>query len=201
MTVVQGKLTIDEFFSELRDAAIAIREELLKISQALAVLQVGLRVDVIALNRFTLPGSSETPDVEEVVRIGLENRRDLMNARAEVMDFRRDVELAANKLLALMDLDVGGGVDLDGNNSDLTTSLNFKTPLDHLLERNTYRRALIAYQRARRDYMLAEDRVKQEIRNSWRQLMVSEQQLEIDRQALREFCPSIRHSCDQPAAI
>ncbi len=179
------EITIDEFFSELRDAAIAIREELLKISQALAVLQVGLRVDVIALNRFTLPGSSETPDVEEVVRIGLENRRDLMNARAEVMDFRRDVELAANKLLALMDLDVGGGVDLDGNNSDLTTSLNFKTPLDHLLERNTYRRALIAYQRARRDYMLAEDRVKQEIRNSWRQLMVSEQQLEIDRQALR----------------
>ena len=179
------EITIDEFFSEIRDAAIAIREELLSVSQALAVLQVGLRVEVVALNRFTLPGSLETPDIEEVVRIGLENRRDLMNARAEVMDFRRDVELAANDLLALMDLDVRGGVDLDGNNSDLTTSLNFKTPLDHLLERNTYRAALIAYQRARRDYMLAEDRVKQEIRDSWRQLMVAEVQLEIGRQAMR----------------
>ena len=181
----QEGITIDEFFSEIRDAAIVIREELLKISQALGVLQAGLRVDAIALNRFTLPGRSDTPDIEEVVRIGLENRHDLMNARAEVMDFRRDVEVAANKLLALMDLDVRGGVELDGNNSDLTTSLNFKTPLDHILERNTYRRALIAYQRARRDYMLAEDRVKQEIRNSWRQLMVAELQLEIDRQGLR----------------
>jgi outer membrane protein TolC len=179
------EITVDEFFSEIRDGAIAIREELLKISQGLEVLQAGLRVEAIGLNRFTLPGSSETPDIDEVVTIGLQNRRDLMNARAEVMDFRRDVEVAANQLLALMDLDVRGGVDLDGNNSDLTTSLNFKTPLDHVLERNTYRAALIAYQRARRDYMLAEDRVKQEIRDSWRQLMVSEVQLEIDRRALR----------------
>ncbi|MEO2012909.1 MAG: TolC family protein [Fuerstiella sp.] len=181
----QVDITIDEFFSEIRDAAISIREELLKISQGLQVLQAGLRVEAIVINRFTLPGSLETPDIEEVVRVGLANRRDLMNARAEVMDSRRDVEIAANKLLALMDLDVRGGADLDGGNSDITTSLNFKTPLDHVLQRNTYRAALIAYQRARRDYMLAEDRVKQEIRNSWRQLMVSEKQLGIDRQSVR----------------
>ncbi|MCP4786316.1 MAG: TolC family protein [Fuerstiella sp.] len=179
------EITVDEFFSEIRDAAIAIREELLKISQALAVLQAGLRVDVIALNRFTLPGRSDTPDIEEVVRIGLANRRDLMNARAEVMDFRRDVEIAANQLLALMDLNVSGATDLIDGDTGVITSLDFKTPLDHVLERNTYRAALIAYQRARRDYMLAEDQVKQEIRDSWRQLMVAEQQLEIDRQALR----------------
>ncbi|MDG2127316.1 MAG: TolC family protein [Fuerstiella sp.] len=194
----QSEITVDQFLGEIRDAAIAIREEFLKVSQALGVLQAGLRVEVIALNRFTLPGGLETPDIEEVVKIGLENRRDLMNARAEVMDLRRDVELAANALLALMDLNVSGGVELDGNNSDLTTSLNFKSPLDHVLERNTYRAALIAYQRGRRDYMLAEDRVKQEIRDSWRQLMVSEKQLEIDRQALRNSARQYDTSVTSP---
>ncbi|MEO1981193.1 MAG: hypothetical protein ABGZ24_11800, partial [Fuerstiella sp.] len=108
------EMSVDAFLGEIRDTAIAIREELLKISQGLEVLQAGLRVEAIVLNRFTLPGSLETPDIEEVIRIGLANRRDLMNARAEVMDFRRDVEIAANELLALMDLDVSGGTDLDG---------------------------------------------------------------------------------------
>jgi len=179
------EMSVDAFLGEIRDTAIAIREELLKISQGLEVLQAGLRVEAIVLNRFTLPGSLETPDIEEVIRIGLANRRDLMNARAEVMDFRRDVEIAANELLALMDLDVSGGTDLDGDGTGLITSLNFKTPLDHVQQRNAYRAALIRYQRARRDYMLAEDVVKQQIRDSWRQLMVSEIKLEIDRQGVR----------------
>ena len=71
------------------------------------------------------------------------------------------------------------------SSDDVNVSVDFKTPIDHVAQRNDYNAALIDYQRARRTYMAAEDAVKQSVRSNWRQLMVSEQRLEIDRQALR----------------
>lgn len=175
-----------QFVGAIRDAATAIREDLLKIAQSLQVVQAGLRVEAIALNRFTLPGRSDTPDIEEVVRLGLENRHDLMNAKAAVMDARRLVEVRANALKAVLDLSVDGTINSQGGvNDDVRVSLDFKTPIDNVLQRNAYRAAQIAYQRERRAYMALEDRVKQQIRGSWRQLQVSEQRLEIDRQTVR----------------
>ncbi|MCR9198454.1 MAG: TolC family protein [Planctomycetaceae bacterium] len=171
----------------IRDSAMNIREELLAVTQNIQVVQAGLRVEVIALNPFQIDGIDGIPSVEETVRIGLANRHDLMNSRAEVMDARRAVEVAANRLKALMDLNVGGGVGLGGANTtdDVSVSLDFKAPLDQVLERNAYNTALVAYQRARRAYMADEDAVKLAIRSSWRQLQVSRQRLEIDRQTVR----------------
>lgn len=170
----------------IRDAAMGLREDLTQIAQSLQVVQAGLRVETISLNRFVLPGTDEVPDIEEVVRIGLQNRHDLMNARAAVMDARRQVEVTANALMSVMNLRASGTVDPDGGTNDgVDLSLEFKAPLDQVEERNAYRRAQVNYQRERRTYMQLEDQVKQQIRSSWRQLMVSEQQLEIDRQTVR----------------
>ncbi|MEQ9407258.1 MAG: TolC family protein [Fuerstiella sp.] len=179
-------MTGPEFIGAVRDAVVGIREDLLQIAQSLRVVQAGLRVEVIKLNRFTLPGEDTVPDIEQVVDIGLQNRHDLMNARAAVMDARRQVEIAANRLMAQLDLDVSGQVDPDGGvNDDINLSLDFKTPIDQVGLRNDYNATLIDYQRARREYMRQEDLVKQEIRNSWRQLQVSEERIEIARQSLR----------------
>ena len=170
----------------LRDATIGLREDLLQIAQSLQVVQAGLRVEVIALNKFVLHGRDDIPDIDEVVRIGLQNRHDLMNARAAVMDDRRQVEVRANALMSVMNLGASGTVDPDGGRNDgVDFTVEFKAPLDQLEERNAYREAQVEYQRERRTYMLLEDRVKQEIRRSWRQLRVSEQRLEIDRQTVR----------------
>lgn len=171
----------------VRDSAMNIREELLAVAQNIQVVQAGLRVEVIALNPFEIEGITGIPSLEETVRLGLANRHDLMNSRAEVMDARRAVEVAANRLKALMDLNVGGGVGLGGADTtdDVNVSLDFKAPLDQVLERNAYNTALVAYQRARRAYMADEDAVKLAIRRSWRQLQVSRQRLEIDRQTVR----------------
>lgn len=176
-------LSPEEFLSGIRNAAIGLREELLQIAQSIRVVQVGLRVELVKLNPFRLPGESETPDIEKVVEVGLQNRHDLMNARAAVMDARRAVEVAANALLSTLDLTASGG----GNPlaDDATLGVEFTSPLTQITERNNYNEALIVYQRARRTYMALEDGVKEQIRRSWRQLMVSEQQLEIDRQTVR----------------
>ncbi|MCA9051732.1 MAG: TolC family protein, partial [Planctomycetaceae bacterium] len=176
-----------QFLGALRDTALDIREKLQQIAQSLQVVQVGLRVDVIGLNRFTLPGQTDMPSIEEVVEIGLRCRHDLMNSRAQVMDLRRQVEIRANALMAKLDVHADGTLDPSGgaSNDNVNLSLDFKTPIDQVNQRNEYRSALIDYQRQRRAYMLLEDQVKQQIRQSWRQLTVSALRLEIDRQTIR----------------
>lgn len=171
----------------IREAAMNIREGFLDVTQNIQVVQAGLRVEVIALNPFVIEGIDGIPSIEETVRLGLANRHDLMNAKAEVVDARRAVEVSANRLKALLDLNVSGQADLDGGNSTDTVnvSVDFKAPLDQIQQRNDYNALLIDYQRARRAYMAQEDAVKVAIRSSWRQLQVSRQRLEIDRQTVR----------------
>lgn len=180
-------LTADEFKKKVGIAALKVREDMLKITQGLQVIQAGLRVEVIPLNKFEIEGIEGTPTIEQVVEYGLENRHDLMNAKAEVMDARRRMEVAANALKSVLDLNVSGDVDLDGGNAtdSVNVSLDFKAPLDHVRQRNDYNATQIAYQRARRSYMETEDNIKRSIRASWRQLQVARQRLEIDRQTVR----------------
>jgi outer membrane protein TolC len=78
------------------------------------------------------------------------------------------------------------GLNPDAKNStNHSAGLKFTTPLDQVLERNGYRQSLVTFQRARRTYMEQEDRVKQTIRSSWRQLGVQEYRLKVDRVTVR----------------
>jgi len=183
-----ASITVGDLLDRTRDAATQVREDLQRVAQSLQVVQVGVRVETIPINRFSLPGSTETPEIEEVVRIGLENRHDLMNARAAVMDARRRVEIAANRLEAALDVEVSGrqGLEAGGpNRSNYGAAIRFTSPLDMVTERNLYREALVAYQRQRRTYMLLEDNVKFQIRRAWRQLIVQQERLRIDRETIR----------------
>ncbi len=165
------------------------REELLlKLVQALEVIQIGLRSELIGINRFSL-------GMADAVGVALENRLDLMNERANVMDARREQEVVANRLKSILDVAVEGDVrtpaggsqpfNFSGSSSSYRVGVQFTAPLDQVAERNNYRSAQIRYQRARRAYMAAEDQVKLQVRTSWRQLQVLEQNLETARQALR----------------
>ena len=180
--------TVETLLSEVRDASRILRDDyMLRLAQQLEVLQAGLRVEAIALNRFTLSESQEFPEIEQVVEIGFDNRLDLMNNRAQVMDSRRQMEITANALESTLNLSFQGKQGL-GNNAGSPTnsaSVAFTTPLDQIDERNAYRTSLIAYQRQRRSYMLSEDTITLNIRQNWRQLKVQEVRLEIDRTAVR----------------
>jgi hypothetical protein len=164
-----------------------IREDLLQLAQSLRAIQAGLRSELISLARFEMTQ-------EAAVQLALENRLDLMNARAEVMDARRLMEVAANRLEASLNVvargDIGssGGnkpFDFRGDRSTFQAGVQFTAPLDQVLERNAYRQSQINYQRARRNYMELEDDIKLVVRTQWRQLQVLKQNFETARQNLR----------------
>lgn len=181
-------MSIEDLLNAVRRGAKILKDRFNRNAQSLEVLQAGLRAEAVALNRFAIEGIEGKPDIEEVIRIGLEQRHDLMNVRARVMDARRAVEIAANALEAGLDLRFSGTKAFDSSNQNSTgyrAGLRFTTPLDQIDERNNYNERLIEYQRARRAYMLAEDQVKQQIRQSWRQIEVQRERIEIDRQTIR----------------
>ena len=168
------------------------REALLRDARGVQVVQTGLRVEQLALNPFDLP-------LEACVRLALENRLDLMNQQAFVTDARRRVELTANALQAVLNLRAEGDLrtrplfdnsrenpfDFRAESSSFRLGVQFDTPLDRIAERNDYRASLIAYQRARRDYIAFEDSVRQDVRTAWRQLAILKQNFETNRQAVR----------------
>ena len=178
-------MTRGEILGQIKD----LREDLLLAVQNMRVLQVGQRAELISLQDVDL-------EVEEAVAIALENRMDLMNARARVMDSRRNMEVAANRLEAVLNLVAQGDLntsptgnhplDFRGTFSTFRLGLQMTAPVDQMQVRNLYRGSLIQYQQARRGYMLLEDQVKYDVRTSWRQLKVNRQNFETSRKNLRQ---------------
>lgn len=183
-----------------------LREDLLKISQSLSVVQSNLRVDLIEFNPFDIP-------MEDAVAFGLGNRLDLMNTRAAVMDARRKVEVAANQLQSTVNLIANGQVNtkplLSGNDnpfafrgdqSSFQVGVQFTTPVQLVAQRNTYRAAIIGYNQARRNYMRTEDQVKLEIRQNWRNLDVNRRNFETLREQVRAATAQLDIAAEQTSA-
>lgn len=183
-----------------------LREDLLKVSQGLAVVQIDLRVELIKLRPFD-------KTMEEVMAIALENRVDLMNARAQVMDARRKMEVAANQLKGILNIVANGDIrtrdnlsgnqnpfDFRGEESSFRAGIQFTTPIQLVQQRNIYRSSLIFYQQARRNYMLTEDQIKQQVRVEWRQLTALRKNFELARQSLRMAALQYDQAVEQTAA-
>ncbi|MFK7776941.1 MAG: hypothetical protein QM501_02305, partial [Gimesia sp.] len=165
-----------------------LREDMLRTSQNMQVIEIGLRVEMITLEPFTMNSS-------EVVRIGLDNRLDLMNQRGFVMDARRIMEVRSNSLEAVLNVVVDGDVstplgqnkplDFSSSRAGFRAGVEFTAPLSLVQERNAYRESQIDYQRQRRTFMAAEDAAKFGIRRSWRLLTVLRQNFETSRVQIR----------------
>ena len=185
--IAQQKKIEPAEWNNIRIQVAELRQKFLMYSQSLQVIQIGLRVELITLESFQM-------SLRKAIADGLENRLDLKNERARVMDARRRVEVAANELESILDIAVEGDVrtpvgvrpfEFRGDLSSYRAGISFTAPLDQIRQRNIYRAALLDYQRARRAYMAAEDGVKFQIRQSWRQLQVLKQNFEITRGAVR----------------
>ncbi|MGE3316899.1 MAG: TolC family protein [Planctomycetaceae bacterium] len=181
-----GQLAADQNRRLVR-ALGTLREDIEKNTQSLQVTQIGLRTELIKTEPVDL-------SMDAAIQTALESRVDLMNSLALVTDARSRVEVAANRLEAMLDVVVEGDVrtpvgqkpfDFRGSQSSYRAGLRFTAPLDQIAERNAYRAAQIDYQRARRNYIAFEDRVKSEIRLSFRQLDVLRLNFETARQAVR----------------
>ncbi|OYP36123.1 TolC family protein [Rhodopirellula sp. MGV] len=136
-------------------------------------------------------GGLDPVDVEtdQAMLLALYQRLDLANQRGDLADARRQIKLAADNLRSILDLNVTHRLftnrniinnfesSADGSNTRLSFSLD--TPLNRRLERNTYRVALIDYNRTRRALIEQEDNIKFAIREDLRQLRLRRNQFEI----------------------
>jgi outer membrane protein TolC len=127
-------------------------------------------------------------DADEAAKVALTTRLDLYNQRDEAQDAVRKIDIAANGLKTQLDLNAGvtvpqanrsGLVGPDFNHYYWDLGLNLDLPLDRKRERNQYRLALIANDKAVRDLSLAVDNIKLEINNDWRSLDQAKRNFEI----------------------
>ena len=153
----------------------------------LFVYQTQIRLFLIEIKPLNI-------EEQTAVEIALENRLDLMNSRAAVVDAYRAVEIAADNLES--DLNVSASADLrtdptrdnafriDGDENQYQLGLQFDGPLNRLSERNSYRAAQLAYQQQRRGYMADEDAIVNSVRANIRQLKTNRFSFQIARQQL-----------------
>jgi outer membrane protein TolC len=119
--------------------------------------------------------------VEDSVAIALAARLDYLNVKDELADAERKVNLAVNFLKPQLDFNSSvslgsnperfGGLQLpDPQRYSWTAGLNLDPGLDRLAERNTFRAAIIARNRAARSIEQQEDQIRLQVRDSWRTL-------------------------------
>ena len=165
----------------LADLAGLLSSQLLEMS----LVQAQARLDAVTL----VPVELAPQEAFEVART---HRRDWMNARADLVDSWRQVEVVANALESDVDVKVAGSLDTVGNNpinfrsttGQLSVGLVFDAPLSRMLERNGYRETLIDYQQARRKFYAFEDGIDQSLRNIIRTIRLNQLDFEITRQSV-----------------
>ena len=117
--------------------------------------------------------------MEDAVTVAFSARLDLYTVRDEAEDAERRIDVAANALLPDVDLVANAALRsvgddnaqrLDFRRTNWSAGLDIDLPLDRKAERNNYRRALIAFERAQRDLTLAEDEISLDVRSAWRNL-------------------------------
>lgn len=188
--------------------ATALRDDVILASQGLLS---DLGDDVLALQLIQARARTESvvlPQVEidpvEAFEIARNNRRDLANARAALVDTWRNMEVVADDLESSLDLVFSGDVQNVGNNPTrlrsstgrLRVGLQWDAPITRLLERNAYRTSLIQFERSKRDYYGLEDSIWQLLRSQIRQLQASRLTFELTRQSVRIAASQIELNAD-----
>lgn len=157
-------------------------------------LQMGLSVNLnIVLDDLDLESLHIIhPNIEvaDSIKVALAARLDYLNAKDELEDSVRKVDLAANFLKPGLDLTASVGINSNPNkNTGFPTpeldryhwdaGLNLDPGLERKAERNSYRSALIAQNRAERAVSQQEDEIKVQVRDSWRTLDQAKRNYEI----------------------
>jgi len=146
-------------------------------------LTIGLPVSAaVELDKEELARLEPRPipfDQAQATRIALRTRPDILTRQAAVRDARRDVEIAADAFNPSLDVVLGVAaagtpprkpfrVQFDEHTQ--TARLEFDYDLDQTNNRDSYRRSIIAQARAQRDLDELYDRVRMDVRQSFRAL-------------------------------
>ena len=194
----QYRLILYEFSLLLEEARM---EKLARLQEAWPVLPP------VTLGGKDLLSLSLNEAQELAGQAALENRLDLMNQRAQVVDAWRKIAVVANSLLGTFDVRysgtlltppvaVGQPFNFKGYDTTHQIFLNTELPLVRQLERNNYRASLIAFQRQRRNLQAAEDQALFLVRQNVRQLRQLAEQYRIQQRQLQLALYSVDNSLE-----
>lgn len=172
--------------AQIRDRLIDVYAELAGRVLELSLIEARAKLDSVTLVDIQL-------DPRRAYEIALEYRRDLKNARAQLVDTWRLIEFNANALEADFDLVFAGDLATVGDNplrfrdtnGRIRVGFEYDAPLTRLAERNQYRQSLIEYQQARRNFMETEDRIYQGLRSTLRSADLNQINFELRRTAVQ----------------
>ena len=140
-------------------------------------------------------------DLPTSERTALRTRPDVLSNYAALRDAKRDVEIAADAFNPQLDVLLGvtmTGVaprepfKLQTKHPTYTAGLDFSYGIDQTDNRDGYRAAIIGEQRATRDLDQFLDTVRQQVRSSYRSLLVSKRNFEIQTAAVKLAVRRIR---------
>jgi len=122
---------------------------------------------VVCAGGVDLLSAPEDIALTAMQKVALDRRVDLMNYRGQVVDAWREITVAANGLLGLLNLQYHGDFSspgyhplaVGGSNYHQQLIINWNLPIVRIVQRNLYRASLINFQAARRQLMAAEDDV------------------------------------------
>lgn len=183
--VINFRAVFNTFVDLLLEAR---NERLAEVRNAWPELPI-LTVEGINLFDADLEDAQET-----VVRTAFTHRLDLMNARAQLVDSWRQIKIAANALLGTFNVEyhlrsntpigLAQPVAFSGSRSRHQLTFDTELPLVRILERNSYRASLIAWQRNRRLLMLTQDSLAFGVRSQVRGLRVLRENYNIQKRAV-----------------
>ncbi|MGD0744275.1 MAG: TolC family protein [Verrucomicrobiota bacterium] len=155
-------------------------------------IQLGLKVDAnLILDDNELEALQiHHPDinVDDSIKLALASRLDYMTSKDQVDDAEREVKVAQNFLKPQVDLLANANLNSnpdknyslpDPQRYAWNAGLDVDPGLDRTSERNSYRSALIARNRAARTLEEQEDQIKLQVRGSWRTLDQAKRSYEI----------------------
>ncbi len=128
--------------------------------------------------------------LESSEELALKYRLDLQTARDRIEDSKRGADNAANQLGPSLDLSGGASIsnqpgnparDVNRNTLEWDAGLTLDLPVDRLPERNSYRRALIGLEQAKRRAIDLEENVIADVRSAERTIRSAQYSLDIQR--------------------
>ncbi len=131
-------------------------------------------------------------DEDEAINTALYQRLDITNSADAVIDAQRKVYVAADALGA--DLSVVGTTNVASQNQgnrltmqaadDYNVDFELGLPFDRVAEQNVYRKGLITLNQQQREYDLAADTIKMEIRQAYRDLKEATERYKLQSEGL-----------------
>lgn len=178
---------------QAEDRVLAAREQYQNALDAFQIL-IGMPVaEELAVVPVALDLNMPDLTADDAVATALVYRLDLRTARDRIDDARRGIEIARNGLLPGLDLTGQGRVTnfpedparkLDSRNLAYSAGVTLDIPIDQLPERNAYRRALIAFERAVRALDQLEDQATADVMEDIRSIRSAQQSLRIQEESI-----------------